>query len=109
MAKRKKPDNETPEEADRRRLFEGIITAADRSSRTAWDRKMRKMQKLLRRLEPIEEQILELQAQKIPIYDEIQAIRQDMVRECVHPYDYLVEKDGYVYCKFCEARIRPIR
>jgi len=89
-------------------LLESIANFSDRNSKMAWERKMSRMQRLLQKIQPIEEEIIELQAKKVPIYDEIQSIREDMVRECIHPFDYLIEKDGYVYCKFCEAKIKNI-
>ena len=89
-------------------LLESIANFSDRNSKMAWERKMSRMQRLLQKIQPIEEEIIKLQAKKVPIYDEIQSIREDMVRECIHPFDYLIEKDGYVYCKFCEAKIKNI-
>ena len=66
---------------------------------------MNNMVKLLAKLRPLEEQILELQAQKIPIFDEVQEVRKTMVNECIHPYEYLVVKEDHVLCKFCNRRI----
>ena len=37
--------------------------------------------------------------------DEVDALRQEMVKECIHPYDSLVEKDNYIECKFCYKRL----
>lgn len=106
MARRKKPENETVEEATERRKKEAIANASNRSEKTSWNRKMDKMVKLLASLRPIEQKILELTHQKMPIFDEIQILREIMVRECVHPFEYLVVKDDHMLCKFCEKRIR---
>ena len=105
MARQRKPENETEEEARVRQMLESISNNSDRSEKTSWNRKMDNMVKLLSRLRPIEEEILSLEAQKIPIHDEIQALRITMVNECVHPYDHLVFHDNHVQCKFCERRI----
>lgn len=106
MAKRKIPENETAEDQAKRKVRETIANTADRSEKTSWNRKMDNMVKLMAQIRPIEEQILDLQAEKQPIFDEIQELRALMVKECVHPYEYLVvtgEKSAT--CKFCNKTI----
>lgn len=105
MAKRKAPENETPEEQKLRLQKEKIANAANRSEKVSWNRKMDNMVKLLGQLRPIEEQILELHAQKMPIFDQVQELRETMVKECVHPYEYLVIRDDHALCKFCGKKI----
>lgn len=105
MARRKTPDNETPEQKEERLVKEAVSNAANRSEKVSWNRKMDNMVKLMSQLSPIEEEIIELQAKKIPIYDAIQELRQTMVNECVHPYEYLVDKDDHLLCKFCGKKI----
>ena len=105
MARHKKHENETLDETTERRLKEEISNNANRSEKTSWNRKMDNMVKLLAAIRPIEEQIIALHEKKIPIFDEIHALRKIMLQECVHPYEYvLVEKDHAV-CKFCERKI----
>lgn len=104
MARRKKPDGETNEEAEVRRVLEVIADNATRSEKVSWDRKMDNMVSLIAKLRPIEEQILDLMALKTPIIDEISDLRRDMVRECVHPYTHLLHKGDVVECKFCSKR-----
>lgn len=106
MARRKAPENETTKQQHERHIKEAIANNADRSEKTSWNRKMDNMVKLMSQLNPIEEQILELQAKKMPIFDEIQKLRTTMVNECVHPYEYLAIVDQYVVCKFCDKKIR---
>lgn len=106
MARRKTPDNETNDEQSIRHIKETIANSANRSEKTSWNRKMDNMVKLMSTLRPIEEQILELQAKKMPIFDEIQGLRLSMVKECVHPFEYLVVNVDHVVCKFCDKRIR---
>ncbi len=106
MARRKKPEDETTVEERERRIKEAIANASTRSEKTSWNRKMDNMVKLLAKLRPIEEQVLELQSLKMPIFDEVQILREVMVKECVHPYQHLVLKDDHVLCKFCNKRIR---
>jgi len=105
MARRKKPENETPEQADERILFESISNHADRSEKTAWKRKQVNMEKLIEQLRPFEEKILAIIEEKQPILDEVQALREEMVKDCIHPYEHLVQKDDHVECKFCNKRI----
>ena len=106
MARKSKPVDETPEQATQRRLFESISNHANRSEKTSWNRKMDNMVKLLAKLAPIEEQIIDLQSQKMPIFDEVQQLRETMVTECIHPPQHLVQlDDGTVRCKFCNRRV----
>lgn len=108
MARRKTPENETPEEQNIRRIKEAIANAANRSEKTSWNRKLDNMVKYMARLRPIEEKIIDLQAEKMPIFDDIQKLRGIMVNECVHPYEYLeVHVDeGFTECKFCNRKVR---
>ena len=110
MARRPKPENETPEETSQRQLFDKIANNASRSEKTSWHRKMDKMVKLLAELQPIEDQIIELQSQKMPIFDQVQQLREVMVTECIHPHSNLVktDDDGVVLCKFCNRKISII-
>lgn len=106
MARRKKPDNESVEQAEVRHILETIADNATRSEKVSWDRKMDNMVRLLARLRPIEEKILDLMAEKGPILDEVQSLRKEMVKECVHPYTHLTfnDRDGTIVCKFCERK-----
>lgn len=105
MARRKKPDNETPEQARVRSMLEIVSNQAPRSDKTSWNRKMTNMQKLLDQIQPIEQRILELHMKKQPIADEIEELRRIMVTECVHPFDLLVFKEDHIECKFCHNKI----
>lgn len=105
MARRRKPQDETINETNDRQIREEISNAANRSEKTSWNRKMDNMVKLLAALRPIEDQIIELQAKKIPIFDEIQVLRKQMVSDCIHPFEYLLVKDTCVECKFCDRKM----
>jgi hypothetical protein len=64
---------------------------------------------LIASIAPIEDKILDLQAKKAPIMDEVQALRAKMVKDCVHPYEQLVFKDDIVVeCKFCNRSFRVV-
>jgi small-conductance mechanosensitive channel len=108
MARRKKPENETPEERQERHIKEKIANKPNRPEKVSWNRKLANLEKLYEKIQPIEEQILDLIAQKQPIYDEMQEIREEMVNECIHPYDYLVINDDHVLCKFCNKKLKLV-
>lgn len=109
MARRKKPDGETPDQAETRRHLELIADAATRGEKVSWDRKMDNMVSLIAKLRPIEDKILDLMAEKQPIIDEISELRHQMVKECVHPYTHLVLKGDVAECKFCSKRFGMVQ
>ena len=105
MARRKKSKNETAEEGYARRVLEEISNVANRSEKTSWNRKLNKMVKLISNVRPLENQILDLIEQKTPLLDDISSLRQQMIRECIHPFDHLVLHKTHVECKFCNKLI----
>lgn len=105
MARRKKPEGLTAAEEREHSLKEVISNNANRSEKTSWNRKMDNMVKLMSQLRPIEEKIIELQNEKIPLFDEIQKLRLTMINECVHPYSHLVVLEDSIECKFCSKRM----
>lgn len=114
MSRRKKPLGETEKQAHIRRMMEAISNKATRSEKVSWDRKMDNMVKIIAKLKPIEDQIIDLMAQKVPIIDEITQLRKEMVEQCVHPYTHLtyhVDEQGneLVICKFCNKRFKVMK
>jgi len=101
VARRKKPEDETDQQTAVRRLKDAIADKSTRSEKVSWDRKMDLMVKKISELRPIEDEIVRLQSQKIPLFDEIAALRNEMVESCTHPFTHLTEKDGKIICKFC--------
>lgn len=103
MARRKKPENETQEEAEIRKRLEAVANHATRSEKTSWQRKQNNLDKLIvDKLHPIEDDILKLVVKKNRYLDEIETVRLEMVYTCVHPIDLLVDNgDETVTCKFC--------
>ncbi len=107
MGRRKKPENETPEEAIDRGVLESIANHANRSEKTSWKHKLGKMEVLLAKLQPIETKILAIiSEEKQPLMDDVAKLRAVMVKECVHPFDYLIKKDDHIECKFCNAKLK---
>ena len=105
MARRKKPEGLTEAEEREHSLKEVISNNANRSEKTSWNRKMDNMVKLMALLLPIEEKIILLQNEKIPLFDQIQELRLTMVNECIHPYSHLVVLDNATECKFCGKKM----
>lgn len=105
MPRRKKPQNETEQEAEVRRDLETVANVPSRSEKTSWNRKHNNMVKLLSYLNPIQEQLLELRAQEMALLDEIGVLRGTMVKECVHPYEHLLHKGDIIECKFCGRKL----
>ncbi len=109
MARRKNPENETEEQRKIRKVKEKIANGPKRSEKISWNRKMRNLEALYEEIKPIEDEILELLAKKQPIFDKMQEIREEMTNECIHPFDYLVVKDDYIICKFCNKRMKWLK
>ena len=109
MARRKRPENETPDQAYTRQTMETITNSASRNEKVSWDRKMDNMVKLIAKIRPIEDQILELISQKQPLMDEITTLRAEMVKDCIHPTSHVItvvdpRLGSCAECKFCGRR-----
>lgn len=83
-----------------------VYNFRNKSEKLSWIRKRKRIETLIESLKPYEEEILKIIEQKQPIIDKINAIRQDMKKDCVHPRDHLVHKGSYILCKFCNNKIR---
>lgn len=87
-------------------ILQTVAAHATKGEIAAWNRKRKSIERLIgTHIQPIEDKILELNAQLIPLYDQLQAQRTEMVEFCVHPIDMLIYKDDHVECKFCMARL----
>lgn len=108
MARQKKPENENTKEAETRHILENMANVANRSEKTSWNRKMDNLVKFMTLLEPVESKILEIiRTEKTPLMDDLSELRKVMVKECVHPFEYLVmgTDESSVTCKFCNCKI----
>ena len=85
--------------------FAVILKASDKNSRLAWIRKNKKMSEIIEKLQPIENELLRLQALKKPLLENIEELRQIMVRDCPHMEEYLIHHGKYIECKFCGTKI----
>lgn len=101
MARAKTPAGETPEQTKTRQLLDTIANVATRGEKVSFDRKFDNMVSLLSLVKPIEDQILDLMAQKVPIIEQIEALRKTMIGNCIHPMTHLTVHNNTVHCKFC--------
>ncbi len=108
----KKPENESDDQAKTRRILELVANHASRPEKTSWGRKRDNMEAMVRQLRPLEDKILEIYASMMPIKDDIETLRQEMVKDCIHPFDLLIYKQNedsdFIECKFCSAKMRPV-
>lgn len=94
-----KPDTKKVEVATR------ISKTASTSDKTAFTRKINNMKALVAKIRPLEDEMLRLITEKRPIEDAINSLREEMVRDCVHPIQYITVQDDYTAtCKFCNKR-----
>lgn len=105
MSRSRKPEGETTEQTENRQVLETIANFATRSEKTSWKRKRDNIEKAIADLKPIEDQILDLVAKKMPLMDRIAELRTEMVESCVHPIDQIVVDHDHVVCKFCDKRM----
>ena len=83
-----------------------VSTHRDKNERLSWKRKKDKLELLIAELEPIDDKILDIILhEKYPILDKIETLREEMVKECIHPKDMLVHHGTFLVCKFCEGKI----
>ena len=76
-----------------------------KNEKLKWNRLHDSMDKLLKKLEPIDNQILKLQAKKTPILDDITELRLKMLDTCIHPKRLLVHNGDHILCKFCDTKL----
>lgn len=113
MARRKAPENETVEQAADRKAREEISNHATRSEKVSWERQYGNLQKVLEtKLQPLENQILDLVVEKNKIYDEMVVLRDELIRDCIHPFEHVAhqvtldgEATGIYICHFCNKKV----
>lgn len=117
MARRKAPENETQQEMEVRKAREEISNHATRSEKVSWERQYGNMQKLLEEeLQPIEDQILKLIGEKNKVFDKIVVLRDELIRDCIHPFEHVTGlpstdvggvqfASGTYVCTFCNKKV----
>ncbi len=94
---------QTTEEQEKALKF--ISNIKDKNEKLSFVRKQKKIEMMVAEMEPLDDQLLRLQAERQSIIDKIVTLRKQMVKECIHPKNSLVHKDTYIECKFCNARL----
>lgn len=93
-------------EARIEKMLDTISSHATKNEIATFARRRKSIEKFIdTKINPLENQIFEINAQLQPLYDELKALRDDMVDICVHPRDLLVFNNGVITCKFCEAKL----
>jgi len=106
MARQKINKSESEKDKKERLDIELITKKISKNDKLNWKRSYDKMHRILvTELQPLEEQIINLQVLKIPVFDKITEIRNKLVNECIHPKDMLIHKGNYIECKFCGSKI----
>lgn len=82
-----------------------ISKVKNNNERLSWKRKYEKLQDIVKELEPINQKFLELEDIRNEILERILALRKIMVKECVHPKEYLIHKGDHIECKFCNVKL----
>lgn len=87
-------------------LAKQIISSRQLADRQSWDRKYKKLLKLVDEINTLSNKILELEEEKLPILDKIELLRNELTDDCVHPVDLCVPIENQtVLCKFCNKKI----
>lgn len=83
-----------------------ISKVKNKNERLSWKRKLDRMERIIAdELPPLDDQIIKLQQEKQDIVDKIIDIRKQMIKECVHPKEWLVHKGHSILCKFCDVNL----
>ena len=96
------------DEVQAKREVDAASRFADKNQRLSWKRKLKRMEELVERIKPFEEEILDVIKRQQPLMDEINALREQMVHECVHPSEHVVHKGTHMECKFCKRRLKRV-
>lgn len=87
-------------------LFTKVVNHATKNERIAWNRKHKKLSTMIEeKISPIEDKILELIMEKQTHIDVVTELRDILIKECVHPREFLVNNDDHVLCKFCNRKL----
>lgn len=82
-----------------------VSSFCGKNAKLAWNRRVKKMNELIEQVRLYEDRILEIVREKQPFLDEVSELRNEMMKECIHPKDQLVHIGTYIHCRFCEKKI----
>lgn len=94
-----------------RAILEKIAGHANKGEIAAWSRKRKAIERLIdTHIRPLEDKILTINGELMPLYDQLTEARAALIEFCVHPIDMLEPKIGHIECKFCNAKLNvPIK
>lgn len=102
--------DDTEEVAQRKDEIRKLIAKCfTRSEITSWKRKDKNLGTLLdTEIQPLHDQIQELQIKLIELIDKSNAIRDEMVTTCIHPPEYVEVnlEEKFSTCKFCNRNLK---
>jgi hypothetical protein len=85
--------------------LDAVASLSPKAEKLAWKRKEKKMQGFVEDIGKIEDQILALVKEKMPLDDEISELREIMVKDCIHQKSDLAHLGTHIVCKFCERKL----
>lgn len=87
-------------------VFQAISAHAIKGEVAAWSRKRKSIERVITtNIRPLEDKIIEVNAQLMPLYDQLKTMRAEMVEFCIHPIDMLIYNEDHVLCKFCDRKL----
>lgn len=89
-------------------MIKDVANHASKSDRAAWMRRVKRLDDLIKQLEPVEDKLLELLHTREKLTQQLNEVREDLVANCIHPEEHLVSHNGYVVCKYCERKLRAV-
>ncbi len=85
-------------------IFKIIKDSVGEKNVRAWERKQQNFIKILSEIQPLEDKIIDSLATKNKIIKDIVQLREQIINHCPHPDEFVIEKNGKKYCKFCEKQ-----
>lgn len=92
-------------EEQREKDLKVVSNIKDKNEKLSWTRRQKKIELMVAEMQPLEDKIMALQAERQIHLDKIYELRKQMVKECIHPRNSLVHKETYIECKFCNAKL----
>ena len=87
-------------------VFQAVSSHAIKGEVAAWSRKRKSIERVITtNIRPLEDKIIEVNSQLIPLYDQLKTMRAEMVEFCIHPIDMLAYVVDHVECRFCSAKL----
>ena len=90
-------------------VIKQISTNDRQNERLSFQRRLSNLETFITEsVNPIEEEILLLRERLIPLYDQVQTLREEAKEYCTHPVEHLVltsetDSEYTVACKFCDT------